>query len=245
MKKLVILCIGALWLWAVSAQAQGGSFFGVKGGLTISQQQWNNFERDPLISFHGDIYTESLPEQGRFSLFASLGYHPKGSALRNVRFFNPVNNQFSQAPAQEFVFKNISLVLGAKQRFDLGIGSKTYFALGIRGDYTVDTNLDKYQEYNETVFPFYPIDDNEFINRINYGVTVGGGFEFMFSEFVGGLIEMNVHPDFSKQYFQTAIPNVYNPYTGQTSTIPQREIRNLAFEITLGIRLLRKVEYID
>lgn len=244
-RVLFVLCL--FCLSTLTLTGQGGYFFGIKGGLTVSQQNWNNFERDPLLSLHGDIYTESLPAEGLFSLFASFGYHPKGSALRNRRFLNVVNNQFSRAPAQEFIFQNLSLVLGAKQRFDLGVSSKLYYSFGIRGDYTIDTNLDEYSEYNNSFLTpgIFPIDDPMFINEINYGVSLGGGIEFMFSEFVGGFIEFNIHPDFSKQYVQGAIPNVLNPFNGQTTTIPQREIRNLAFELSVGLRLLRKIEYID
>ena len=59
------------------------------------------------------------------------------------------------------------------------------------------------------------------------------------------MIEFTVNPDFSLQYEQPAIPNVIDPITGQTRTLQERRIRNLTFEITVGARFLRKVEYID
>lgn len=34
------------------------------------------------------------------------------------------------------------------------------------------------------------------------GLTVGGGVEIMFSELVGGCIELSISPDLSKQYNQ-------------------------------------------
>jgi hypothetical protein len=112
----------------------------------------------------------------------------------------------------------------------------------------VDTNLDEYDAYvtaNPTFAGIYPINSYEFIRRINYGITVGGGFEFPFSEYVEGLLEFTVNPDFSMQYQQPAIPNVTDPFTGQQRTLSERQIRNLTFEVTLGIRFLRKVEYLD
>ena len=90
---------------------------------------------------------------------------------------------------------------------------------------------------------FFP--DEFFVRNWNYGVTLGGGFEFPFSDLVGGMLEFTVNPDFSYQYKQPQIPNVYDPYTGQTRALGERLIRNVTFEMTLGIRFMRIVEYID
>lgn len=241
---LLFSALGAAGLWAQS----DGSYFGVKGGPTIAIQQWNTFDRNPLFGYHAVVFVESLPEREQFSLYAQLGYHLKGSSIRRSLFGNPFNAGAFSLPPQNFKFHNLSLVLGAKQRFtDLG-GSRVFYNFGIRGDYTLDTNLDEYNNYveaNPTFAGIYPIDSYDFIRRINYGITVGGGFEFPFSEYVEGLLEFTVNPDFSLQYQQPAIPNVIDPFTGNTRTIPERRIRNLTFEVTLGFRFLRKVEYVN
>jgi hypothetical protein len=136
------------------------------------------------------------------------------------------------------------VALGAKRKYDLSDTKKGYYLVGLRGDYTLSTNLDEYKEANEfNGGLFYP--DNAFVRKWNYGVALGGGFEFNFGELVGALLEFTVNPDFSFQYKQPAIPNVRDPYTGQNRTIPERTIRNIAIEVSAGIRLLRKVEYID
>ena len=228
------LCIGSTGL------AQG-SAFGLKGGLTIGTQKWNSIDRDPLFAWHGAAYIESLPEANDFSLMAQLGYHVKGSAIRNSLIF--INGIQSRSPVQTFEFYNLSLVLAAKQKYDLGLNGKYYYILGLRGDYTLDHNLEEYEEINQ-FSGFYPFPNR--VRKLNFGLTVGGGMEFMFAELVGGLLEFTVNPDLTAQYRQEAIQGtVNNPYTGNPISIGERVIRNLTFEISLGIRLLRKVEYID
>ncbi len=252
MHTRILLFIG-LFLLTCSVQAQG-TFYGIKGGMTIGTQQWNSFDRDPLIGYHAILSMESYPAEGQFALFAQAGYHLKGSAIRQSLFGNPFNSSFVSFPAQRFEFHNLSLSVGAKQFIaDMGT-SKVYYLFGLRADYTLDTNLDEYERFverNQITAGIYPLDiyyTSETllgVRRLNYGFLAGGGLNFSFSEYVEGLIEFTVNPDFSLQYEQPAIPNVLDPITGQTRTLPERKIRNLTFEITVGARFLRKVEYID
>lgn len=235
----------------LKAQEYGGYHFGVKGGLTLGQQQWNGFERDILFGYHGIGFIESIPAEGRFSLLAQLGYHVKGSSLRQRNLVNTINGQVFRAPAETFEFYNLSLTGAAKQVFtELG-STRAYYLFGLRLDYTLDTNLDEYNNLseNENTAPlriYYPIEDDAFIRRINYGVTVGGGLEFPVSDYVGILLEFTANPDFSLQYQQPQIDNVPSPFSvSRTVTLPERRIRNLTFEISLGFRFLRRIEYID
>ncbi len=210
----------------------GQSFhFGPKGGLAINLQQWNNFERDPLFSAFGDVFIESYSEGSTSSLFAQLGYHTRGSAIRLVTFNGP---SFSNS----FKFNNIVFVAAAKRYLTNKKSARPYYLLGIRGDYTVSTNLEDFEQQQSL---FYPIEF--YVNKFNYGFTVGGGYDFPFSDLYGGFIEVTISPDVSLQYEQPPIPNVINPYTGQPITISERRIRNISLEITFGMRFLRKVEY--
>ena len=101
------------------AQAQG-YYFGLKGGMTIGMQQWQSLDRDPLFRYHGIAFVESIAEENSFGLFAQAGFHEKGSAIRNQLFRNSLNGGFFRAPTYQFIFRNASLTLGAKQKFDLG-----------------------------------------------------------------------------------------------------------------------------
>lgn len=248
-----ILLLFSLFSFSTLGWSQG-TYYGIKGGLTIGTQQWNAFDRDPLIGYHAILSMESFPESGQFSLFAQAGYHLKGSAIRRSLFGNPFNSSFVSFPTQRFEFHNISLSVGAKQVItELG-NSRVYYLFGIRGDYTLDTNLDEYERFverNQITAGIYPLDvyfTSESllgVRRLNYGFIAGGGLTFPFSEYIDGLVEFSINPDFSLQYEQPAIPNVIDPITGQTRTLSERKIRNLTFEITVGARFLRKVEYID
>lgn len=234
--------LGLVALWScIEAQSYA---FGLKGGSTTGFQSWNNYDRDPLFSYHMIAFIESAPEGNEFAVFAQAGYHVKGSAIRNQNFFNPINGNITRPPATKFNFNNASLTLGGKQKYDLGVNSKMYYLFGLRGDYTISTNFDQYEAINTALQSlFYP--DDAFVRRWNYGATVGGGLEFPLSDYVSALVELTVNPDFSRQYFQPPIPNVPDPFTGQNRTLRETEIRNTTFEITVGFRFLHEIEYID
>lgn len=225
--------------------AQDGGFaFGVKGGLSGGIQKWNSIERDPLLKYHGIIYIESIAEDRPVGIFAQAGYHVRGSALRNRNFVNALNGQIFRPSTREFRFNNLALALGFKNKLDLN-GQTAYYLLGLRGEYTISTNLNIYDEFNlqNPSYGIYPY--SQFVRKINYGVIFGGGLEWMFADLVGGIAELTINPDFSRQYEQPSIPNVIDPYTGNTRTISERIVRNITIELTVGIRLLRRVEYID
>ncbi len=233
-----------LLIFLIPADAQSFAY-GVKGGLTIGTQKWDNsLNRDPLFRYHGIAFVESAPEDNATAIFAQLGYHIKGSAIRTNATVVQTNQGLRDIPARKtgFEFKNIALCFGGKKKYELN-SSSAYYMLGIRADYTIGSNLDEYVEINE-FYPIYPFEAG--IRKFNYGVTVGGGMEFPLSEYISGILEFTVNPDFSKQYEQPQITNVPSPTPGGPDrTIPERKIVNNTFEISLGIRFLRMVEYID
>lgn len=227
---------------------ESGSFFGVRGGLSIGSQNWSGFEMQPLLAFHGDVFIESLPEDGRFSLWASLGYHIRGSRIQ-WRNALGVNNNLFRIPGESFQFRNASLAVGGKQVFKYTKIADIYYTIGLRLDYTISTNLGEFndpQNISAQAFGgFYPIDSYAFINRINYGLVFGGGFDIPLSDKVGATLQVTVNPDFSLQYDQPPIDDVLSPFVGRNISLPQRRIRNLTLEVSAGFRFLRKVEYID
>ncbi|KAA3623504.1 MAG: hypothetical protein DWQ02_24405 [Bacteroidetes bacterium] len=245
MKKIITLTL--FLTLGLTASAQGGYYFGVKGGLLVGFQNWNGFEQDPLLKYCGDLFIESRSASNEFAVFAQLGYHVKGSAIRNRLYVNPFSGGYTRPPAREFLFQNAVLGAGMKQKFDFGVSSKFFYMLGIRLDYTIDTNLDIYTDFNtlNPAYAIYPFDDPTFIRDINYGLIAGGGLEFEISDYFGLMLEFTYNPDFSNQYMQPSIPNVTDPYTGESRTISERKIRNQTFEVTLGLRFLREVIYVD
>ena len=249
MKKIYLLTAFVAMCCLSRTNAQSTAYV-FSSGATIGSQRWDNsFDRQPLLQWHGSIAAESVNnDDDRGSLFAQIGYHVKGSAVR-VQYIN-YNGTGAFQTTDRFKFNNISLILGAKQKFPLGGGtSKYYYFGGIRGDYTVSTNLEELREANGNngwAAAFYPFP--QYVNKIMGGVSIGGGVETPFSDLVGAEFKLSIHPDFTLQYNQPPIPNVIinDPFfQGQNTTIPQRRIRNVAIEFSIGLRLLRKVVIVD
>lgn len=231
LRSIAILCFT---LFLIQTEAQ--SFvFGPKVGGVVATQQWQNFQQNPLLAYHGDLFIETYGEDDPNVLFAQLGYHVRGSSLRG-RFFN---SQGLQIFSNSFRFNNLALTVGAKRKFNETERFSPFYAMGLRGEFTLFTNLDDF----DTQSLFYP--QNHSVNNFMYGIYAAAGVEFPFTEFVGGQLELSVNPDLSKQYFQPEIANVINPNGGNPITIRERSIRNVSIEVTLGLRLLRKVVYID
>jgi hypothetical protein len=227
-----------------------GTVYGIKGGLAVGNQSFNNggtTSNGLLFKLYGDLLIESAPADNSGVMYMQVGYHPRGHAKRfqNGVYINSQGQQQAfEGFTQEFIFHNAGLTLGFKKRNVLN-NPKAYYTLGLRGEYTIKDNLATassgggvYSLYNPT---------SEFVNKFVYGLSLGGGYEFAFSELTGGFVEFSVHPDIGRQYFQPAIQvNFRDPFSGQTITsIPEQSIRNLSFEITVGFRFLRKIEYID
>ncbi|MFN4080523.1 MAG: hypothetical protein ACK4NS_06450 [Saprospiraceae bacterium] len=218
-------------------------------GPTIATQRWDNsLERQPLFKWHGAISVESVDnDDDRASLYAQLGYHNKGSATRFVFIPQDPGQGLFGRFSEEFRFNNISLQIGAKQKYPWGPASRYFYQFALRGDYTVSTNLNELNARNPWAVAIYPQEGG--VRRWVAGVTVGGGAQWSFGELVGAQVAVTVSPDLTLQYFSPQIGNiiVQDPFGGpnRTTTIPERRIRNVAIEVSLGLRLLRKVVYVD
>ena len=221
----------------VHAQAEDeervtGFYFGPKIGPTIGFQQWNGFERRPMINFHVAGFIETIDEDFRGALYGQFGYHSRGSGI-NAPGIGSAN--------QSFLFRNLSLTLGVKKRLLTKTLYTPYYFVGLRGDYNLSNNLEEIQlsNFGTQASLFYPFPD--FVQRITYGLSFGGGIEFLGSELIQPVLEFTISPDVSNQYQSMAIPNVTNPFNGTTTTIPARNIKNLTLEVSLIVRFMRKV----
>lgn len=238
-KGMVFWAFMVFWCSGLAAQSTA---FVIGGGPSMGLQRWDNsFDRQPLFKYHATLAIESVENKyDRGGIFAQLGYHVRGSANR-FTFFQPGGSLL--VFTEEFQFRNLALTLGAKQKFDWDAGKKYFYAIGLRGEYTLSTNLGELTgSQNPILQIYYPFEGA--VNRWLAGAFVGGGLEFPFSELVGGQLMFSVSPDFLLQYNQPPIENVIDPLNpGQRIRIPERRIRNFSFELTLSIRLLRKVIY--
>lgn len=218
----------------------GGFHFGPKLGLSIGTQNWDGFERRPMANYHFAMFTESRDPDLKGSLYAQLGYHSRGSGLRLQ-----IGNLGGVFTNQAFIYRNVSLGLGVKKRLVTSSLSTPYYFVGIRGEYNVSNNLKEVREEFSIGASnlFYPFE--VFVNKITYGISFGGGFEFYGGDFVQPVIEFNFSPDLNFQYASEEVGSIINPFNGQTVNLPARNIRNVTFEVSLVMRFLREVIYVD
>lgn len=226
----------ATLLYIPASHAQGGFHFGAKGGVSLANQNWNEFERRMLFTYHGNIFVETRDVDYRGALFAQIGIHTRGSSIRSGNVFGQ-----SSIPAG-YKFQNLSLMVGAKKHIDSDMHVHPYYMVGIRAEYTIGNNL---QQVIETICtPSYLaltnnrclLPDPIFINSWNYGISIGGGFEFQGGDFFTPSLEFTVSPDVSFQYDRPDLPNF---------GVTQARVRNLTFEVSLVLRFLREVIYSD
>ena len=232
MKKLFFVLV----IMAFLAQENFAQYYiGVKGGLGLNMQRWNSFDRDILFTPCIDVFSESNDDPLN-KLFISLGYHTRGSTVRGFGFnsFNP------------YKFNNLVLELGGKRMVTTDRKYNGYYMLALRGEYTLSTNLDQVGLTN-----IYNLVSDVYVNKLNYGVTVGGGFEMTLDETKILFLEVTVGPDLSLQYQQNETLTIENPNpvpnpisTNQFITIVPQEVRNVNLEIKVGIKFSRG-EYYD
>jgi hypothetical protein len=237
MQRIVFIC----FLFFVFSAHLSAQYFIIKGGATIGTQKWDNsFDGQPLVRYNGAFAIETQSEEEEYAaFFTEIGYHVKGSSTRSRFLFQGGGIQNFQ---QHFIFNNLSLLLGAKQKKVLDANKKYYYLYGLRGDYTLSTNIDELTQANQYVYINNPLMGG--VQRWMFGLTVGGGLEINFRELIGAQIELTLNPDITPQYRQGPINNVIVPSLG-TVNIPERRIRNTTVELTVGLRLLRKVIYED
>lgn len=205
--------------------------YGIKGGLTSASQRWSNYNRRPLLKYHLALSMESYTEENLSALFMQLGYHVKGSSIRFRRTINPNTGQEFPGRTDEFRFHNLSLLLGAKQKMEVFNDYRLYYLFGIRGDYNMKVDFDR--SFYEGV--------KDQINKFTFGVTAGGGLEIPLSDLVGIFFELTVAPDFSNQIYIPPHRNFRDP----NRMNPEQKVINLAIELSVGMRFIHKVIYID
>ena len=229
---LIVVCLSSI-------RSDAQSFiFGPKFGPLIGVQQWNGQQRDALLAGHAAIFIESYREDDPSSLFAQIGLFQRGSAERNLVVNRGVGDLVRQS--YTYKFSNVSLLLGAKRMLNMESKAKPFYTMGVRVEYTLKTNLDRFD--SSPFAAYFP--NNIFVNKLNYGISAGGGFQYQFGDLVGGTLEVTLSPDISKQYERPPVSGIVDPRNvGNTLSLGLQEVRNLSLEIGVSLRLLRKVEY--
>jgi len=215
--------------WLLFSQKYG---YTIKGGSGLATQRWQGGGggRSPVLAHHGLIGADFESEGGNV-IYGQLGYHLRGSGERVLRFYDIHGNDY---PGGFFgmKFHNISLEAGMK-KFFLKQQLKAYYGMGVRVEYTVKQQLQfLYMQYEP------------FVQKINYGFSVKVGTELELSKFTMGGLEINIAPDISRQIWVRGVRFI-DPRTNMISPQNEQSVRNLTIEISLYLRFLQIIEYID
>lgn len=203
-----------------------GTYVGIKGGFGLGSQIWQNQLTNEVIlvpSF--DVFSETFDAYSFSSLYAQLGYHQRGSGLG-------IGTQVFAS----YRFHNMALELGGKRIFHEINNRNIYWLIGVRGEYTLGTNINS----QRTSLNFNAL-DQRFVNKINYGMSVGIGIQQELEHQQVVFIDLVFNPDFSNQYDQPLILGPFqNPFnTAQSIFIDPQAVRNYTLELKIGYKWLR------
>jgi len=232
MKKYILLFLAAI-LFCINAEAQTGTAYGFKGGLTLGSQKWNNQERELLPAYHAVLTMESRDEEIGFSMFGDLGFHVKGSQQVFRSGVSNIGGQLIERPRRSFrqPFNNVSAVVGVKKTGQFTDFINYYFGVGARGDYNLSYDTSGYSNNND----FY----DEYLNKITYGISIVGGLEYTVGDTGLLFIELSFSPDFSKQINVPPGLMYTHPITNIPIQLGKQEIINRALEISVGYKFVR------
>jgi hypothetical protein len=239
MKSIFRIIVFFMIFVPLPMSAQSGFAWGVKGGLTGGQQSWSGSNSNILFRYHGAAYIESLGETSNSVIYAQAGYHVRGSAFRYLGNYVTPSGQSFRPATTTYQYRNASVGLGMKKLKPVSEKITYYYGFGLRGEYTINTNLPSVEDQLGAYFLV-----KEYVRPFNFGATVSGGIQMKLADLIGIVGEISIHPDFSRQYFSPPLL-IYNTFTGGNEPSSERSIKNLSFEISVGFRFLRKVVYVD
>lgn len=225
-----------LFVWSAfqisTVNAQTGTAYGIKGGMTAGTQSWNNAQREYLVAYNGSLFMESVHDSMSLRFFGEVGYTKKGSAIVSNAFFNPITQTNHPRRVFKQPFEQVNLIVGFKNMHSLNQTIKGYYGAGARLDYLIRYDL------------LY-LNVDQWVNKLTYGFTFKGGVEYQaeIDSPVAFQLEASFHQDLSNQiFYENAILTDRN--TNQQFTQSARVI-NSAVDVTLGIKFIRRIIWVD
>lgn len=200
MKKTAFLVLTVLFTCQLHTSAQFISGFGIKGGVTFSNQKFdytNGLDLDIkyLTGFNGSLFAEFLNNK-TVNLYAETGYDRKGFMINIIRtdeFGNKIG-EYNVKNIGNYIFASV----GAKLKFPTR-HITPYISLGPRLDFYLGGNVSS-PEFQE-LWSHSILDDFKKV-MLDLGAGVGIEFNRLFP--YRTFIEANYHPgiitSFSNQY---------------------------------------------
>jgi len=227
--KLVLIVFFASGLVSLFGQANG---FGLKLGPSMGFQSWGGGSKsDPLWKGHLAAFMDSESSNGKNIVYGQLGYHIRGGAVRFNAFYDLNGNRYAGG-SFGMSFQNLALEIGMRRFLKLGKW-KPFYGFGLRGEYTLGTKLEIYQELEE------------WTKKWNYGVSLRIGSEFQMSKLVKAGIELNIAPDLSNQVYIPATIRRIDPWTGQIYPGYEQATKNTSVELSFYLRFMQLIIYED
>jgi len=225
-----IISLFILLTFIGSTDAQTGTAYGFKGGLTAGTQSWSGSQREYLLAYNASLFMESINESTSLRFFGQLGYTKKGSAIVSNSFVNPFTNQTIPRQVIRQPFEQANLIIGAKNMHPFTAVYTGYYAVGVRVDYLLRYDL-----------LFLNVD--RWVNKITYGLSLAGGIEFQPNDSpIAFQLEAMFHQDLANQIFYQNI--IVTDQWGRQSSQSAKVI-NSSLDITLGIKFIRKIIWVD
>ncbi|MEO6189286.1 MAG: hypothetical protein ABIO44_01930 [Saprospiraceae bacterium] len=228
MRNILVSTLLILLSLVLGAQSNG---YGLRLGSGISTQKWQGGDqRSPLLTYHVDFFMDSESEGGNI-FYGALGYHQRGSSVRFFRFVDQLGNVY---PGGSFAlrFHQVGLEIGIKKAKSIKYWKLAY-GIGLRGEYTIKSDLELFQEYKD------------YVKKFNYGFTICGSAETKLNKFIALGFEIRASPDVSRQIYVPAAIPWYDPYTNSSRPGYEQSIRNLGFEASLYLRFIQLIQYIE
>jgi opacity protein-like surface antigen len=209
LKYMFLSAAAALLLVQPGANAQLTRSYGIKLGVVGANEAWSSLGEPDWPTnirwgFTADVYAE-LPYSKYLSADAEIQYTQKGMkyTTREITDFPPFSAYRTFSPRVDY----LSIPILAKLRLPL-VNLVPYILVGPRFDFLVHRSGDG---LNAVV--------NDFDN-MDYGLTVGAGFELNSVLPFGLLAEFRYNP------------NSYDSYNS-----PSQRVRNRSLDFLVGIRL--------
>ena len=223
MKNLIAATLSLFSLFASTSYTQFLTGFGVKGGVTFSNQDHKfkqvdfNFETKNIIGFNGGIYAEML-NSSVFNLVTDVGYEQRGYIWEMIRT-DEFGNEIAREDIKERTHYITAGFLG-KIKYKSKIITP-YLIVGPKIDFYLDYTIDS----PELAPGFYVTEDPvlEQSKKINYSMNLGAGLEFEKLLSFKTLVEFNYSPPIN-----TSFNNAY------------LEVKEHYFNIKLGINFIKE-----